>query len=64
MPYRVEITVKALADIENARIKIRQLLIGKREGVYRVLFVIEEETVYILRIRHGARGRLEPDELR
>ena len=41
--------------------EIRQLLYGKRGGVYRVLFVIGERTVSILHIRHAAREFLQPD---
>ena len=41
--------------------EIRQLLYGKRGGVYRVLFVIGEKTVSILHVRHSAREFLQPD---
>lgn len=46
-------------------IEVRQLLYGKRGGVYRILFHIQEEekTVIVLRIRHSARLSLHPDEL-
>ncbi len=40
--------------------KIRQLLYGKRRGVYRVLFAVRGEVVYIFSIRHSARDFLEP----
>jgi plasmid stabilization system protein ParE len=40
---------------------IRQLIYGRRGGVYRVLFVIGDETVSILHIRHAAREFLQPD---
>ncbi len=40
------------------RRKIRQLLYGKRHGAYRLLFEIQERTVYILHIRHAARRHL------
>jgi len=43
--------------------KIYQLRYGKRPHVYRVLFVIRENNVYILHIRHGARLPLHPDSL-
>jgi plasmid stabilization system protein ParE len=42
------------------RRKIRQLLYGKRHGAYRLLFEIQERTVYILHIRHTARRPLSP----
>ena len=40
--------------------EIRQCLYGKRSGIYRVLFMIRDDTVYVLRILHGARQSLEP----
>ena len=39
--------------------EIRQLLYGRRSGVYRILFTIEKNTVYVLHIRHGARQVLK-----
>jgi len=42
---------------------IRQLLFGRRSGVYRILFVIRKNKVYILRVRHSAQALLEPGEL-
>ena len=38
--------------------EIRQLLYG----VYRVLFVVRERTVYVLHVRHGAQEPLEPED--
>jgi plasmid stabilization system protein ParE len=43
--------------------EIRQLLHGKKRGVYRILFEIRGDTVYILRVRHSAQALLEPGEL-
>jgi plasmid stabilization system protein ParE len=43
--------------------ELRQLLHGKRRGVYRILFEVRGDTVYILRIRHSAQALLEPGEL-
>lgn len=37
---------------------IRHLIFGK----YRILFVIEDETVYVLRVRHSAQDVLCPEE--
>ncbi len=34
--------------------EIRQMLFGKRRGAYRILFEIQDDTVVVLRIRHGA----------
>lgn len=38
--------------------EIRQAIYGK----YRILFTLEGETVYVLRVRHGARDYLKPEE--
>jgi plasmid stabilization system protein ParE len=43
--------------------ELRQLLHGKRRGVYRILFEVRGDTVYILRVRHSAQALLEPGEL-
>ncbi|MDX2042066.1 MAG: type II toxin-antitoxin system RelE/ParE family toxin [Acidobacteriota bacterium] len=38
--------------------EIRHLLFDK----YRILFIIEDETVYVLRVRHQAQDVLNPDD--
>lgn len=38
--------------------EIRHLIFGK----HRILFIIEDETVYVLRVRHQAQNVLEPEE--
>ena len=38
--------------------EIRQLLYGKRRGIYRILFEIRDTTVVVLRVRHSARRSL------
>ncbi len=43
-------------ESKDAPEPIRQLLYGKRQHAYRILFTIREETVSVLHIRHGARG--------
>jgi plasmid stabilization system protein ParE len=43
--------------------EMRQLLYGRRQGIYRILFEIRGRTVYILRVRHGSQNLLSPDEL-
>jgi plasmid stabilization system protein ParE len=50
-------------ESEDIGVEIRQLLFGKRRGVYRVYFLIKGQTVYILRIRHGAMDRLKQEDL-
>jgi len=42
--------------------EIRQLLYGKRRGIYRILFEIRGNKVMILRVRHSAQTLLEPGE--
>jgi len=37
---------------------IWQLLHGKQRGIYRILFEIRDDTVYVLSVRHGARRQL------
>jgi len=38
--------------------EVRQLLYGKRSNAYRILFTVEQNTVYILHVRHHAQARL------
>ncbi|MEH1902768.1 MAG: hypothetical protein V7L04_15465 [Nostoc sp.] len=40
--------------------EIRQLFVGKRRQ-YRVLFVVEEDVVAIIHVRHSRQARIEPD---
>ena len=47
-------------DSEALGCEVRLLLYGKRRGVYRILFSIVDDTVWVLRIRHGALGPLKP----
>jgi plasmid stabilization system protein ParE len=42
--------------------ELRQLLHGKRKAVYRILFEIRSDAVYILRVRHSAQDLLGPEE--
>src|SRR5262245_41672151 len=43
--------------------ELRQFLHGKGRKVYRILFEVRGNTVYILRVRHSAQDLLEPGEL-
>ncbi|HYE75049.1 MAG TPA: type II toxin-antitoxin system RelE/ParE family toxin [Blastocatellia bacterium] len=43
---------------ETFGLEIRHLILGK----YRILFIIEDETVYVLRVRHARQDVLRPDE--
>lgn len=106
MPYRVEITARALHEIDRQLAwlvdrspsgaarwhekllsavegleenptryslapendwhlggELRQLLFGKRRGIYRILFEIRGNVVYILRVRHSAQDLLGPDDI-
>lgn len=38
--------------------EVRMLLFGKRAGAYRILFVIEDDAVHVLTVRHSARRSL------
>jgi plasmid stabilization system protein ParE len=44
---------------EDFGVEVRQLLYGD----YRIVFTIEDDTVRILHVRHGARSPIAPDEL-
>jgi plasmid stabilization system protein ParE len=49
----------SLADeAADLGIDLRQLLYGRRRNTYRVLFVVEGQTVSIFRLRHTAQDRL------
>ena len=43
--------------------ELRQVLFGKKRGMYRIIFEIRDEIVYVLRVRHCARDWLKPDDL-
>jgi plasmid stabilization system protein ParE len=43
--------------------ELRQLLYGKRRGVYRILFEVRGDTVHVLRVRHSTQDFLGPGEL-
>jgi plasmid stabilization system protein ParE len=47
-------------DTEALGCETRTLLHGRRRGVYRILYTISGETVWVLRIRHSAQGPLGP----
>ena len=41
--------------------EIRQLLYGKRTRKYRVLFCVEDKTVYVLHVRHPRQAPVVPE---
>jgi len=55
MPNRCALAPESLV----LRRGIRQLLFGKAPDVYRVLFVVVNDEVRVLRIRHGAQKQLD-----
>lgn len=67
---RMEAAIRTLANspqrcplAEESRAfdrEIRQLVVGRRVGAYRVLFTIEADAVHVLHVRHGRRMRLRP----
>jgi plasmid stabilization system protein ParE len=44
-------------------VELRELLFGKRRGVYRILFKVEGDVVNVVHVRHRARDWLKPEEL-
>lgn len=52
-------------ETERLGIETRQMLFGKRTGIYRVVFRIVEERkeVHVITVRHGARRPLESKDL-
>jgi plasmid stabilization system protein ParE len=42
---------------------LRERIFGKKRGIYRILFEIRADTVYILRVRSGVQDLLGPDDL-
>jgi plasmid stabilization system protein ParE len=43
--------------------ELRQLLHGKKRSMYRILFEVQGEVVYVLRVRHSAQDLLKPGDL-
>jgi plasmid stabilization system protein ParE len=50
-------------EAEEVGRDVRERRFGKRRGVYRVLFELRDNTVYILRIWHSARDAFTADDL-
>jgi plasmid stabilization system protein ParE len=47
-------------ETERFGITLRQMLYGRRPGVFRILFSVENDTVTLHYVRHSARGPIEP----
>jgi plasmid stabilization system protein ParE len=43
---------------EFEELEVRQLICGRRRGRYRVLFMIRQEPVEVVRVLHGARAAI------
>lgn len=43
--------------------EVRQLLHGKSKNIYRVLFTIRGNTVYVLYVRHGSQASITAEDL-
>jgi plasmid stabilization system protein ParE len=50
------------AETRKLAVEIRQLLYGRRRS-YRALFLVREQTVVVLHIRHTARREADPKDL-
>jgi toxin ParE1/3/4 len=46
-------------ETEQLGINLRQMLYGRRPGVYRILFSVEGDTVTVHYVRHSAQGPIE-----
>ncbi len=57
MPMRHPITEE---ESERLGLPIRQMLYGRRRGIFRILFSIEGDAVYLHYIRHSAQDTIEP----
>ena len=58
MPERHPI---AQDESDQLGMTLRQMLYGRRPGVFRILFSVEGDTVTLHYVRHSARGPIEPD---
>jgi plasmid stabilization system protein ParE len=50
-------------ESRNFKETIRQLLYGTAPHIYRVLYVVRANIVFVLHVRHGARHTLRSDEV-
>lgn len=50
----------AVEASEKFGFPIREALHGKRRGVYRVFYTVEDDVINVLAIRHSAQDELEP----
>jgi len=60
MPQRCPV---AAENEQVERITVRQLIVGRRRGRYRVLFAVEEpDRVLVLRVQHGAQDTVKLED--
>ncbi len=59
MPTRCPVA----AESAELGVEIRERLLGRRAGTYRLLFQIDGGTVYILRVWHAARDQVSGHDL-
>ena len=52
MPYRCPV----IPEQDLFSFEVRHLLYGRKPHIYRVVFTVEEQTVFILHVWHGARN--------
>lgn len=50
------------AEANELNRDIREILVGRRGNIHRIIYTIERQTVCILRVWHAARERLTLDE--
>jgi hypothetical protein len=50
------------AESRKLPVEVRQLLYGRRRS-YRALFLVRQQTVVVLHIRHTARREASPEEI-
>jgi plasmid stabilization system protein ParE len=50
-------------EADDVKEDVRQFLYGKRRGIYRILFTVRGDVVYVLHVRHGARERMKGSEI-
>jgi toxin ParE1/3/4 len=52
-----------IPEADELGITMRHLLYGQRAALFRIVFYIEEDEVFVLRIWHGSRHRLTIEDL-
>ena len=51
------------AEADEIGIDIREITVGRRQGMYRILFQIDGRTVHVLRIWHARRDAIKREDL-